>query len=456
MQLSVLIITIFTIIIGLPFQGAQKLNEKLNKQFSDCDGTNMIFENSNPTINEKFLQDSKMTCLNLENRGIVFISSDAFNDIPNLEYLNLANNRLKKEQFLSLGRHKNLKMLVLDKSIRGGYQNQTGFKNYLKILQLKGYFPKLEKLYLRNNSIAIISIRGANSIFPNLTHLYLNNNEITNESPHYDRNFHWLPKSLKELHLENNDLDYFGLGNYPHLEFISIDNNRITDITLWEMGKLKYFTASKNEISWISDFSKSPLLMILNLSHNRIRSLNHIHKMPSLRELNLDNNLLHSIPKIEYIPNIKLLSLKCNEIRLLSKFDFQTMLTLEELNLDNNRIKFIGEDVFENLLNLKIINLEQNKLTHINFGWMMNLKIVELNLKGNFFANLKSMGLSDSRIELKLHLDGKFQERMINFREKLPVNMTIDVNGESVVKFCKKHVTKAIHPFDWSNSQKEW
>lgn len=457
---SVLITLIFILINNFPLRGAQKSTEDLIKKFSDCDGTNMIFENSEPTIEGNFLNDSQITCLNLENRGIVRISSEAFNELPNLENLNLANNRLKKEQFLSLGRHNNLKLLVLDKTIRGGYQNQTGFKNYLKILELKGTFPKLEKLFLRNNSIAIISLRGGNSVFPNLTHLFINNNEITNESPYFDRNFHWLPKTLQQLHLENNDLDYFGLGNYPKLNFISVDNNRITDITLWEMKNLLHFTAMKNEISWISDFRKSPNLEILNLSDNKIRSLNHIHRMPALRELLLDNNLLHSIPKIEEIPKIKILSLKCNEIRLLAKEDFHSMTTLEELYLDNNRIRNIVGGLFENLVNLRILGMEQNKLTNFQYGWMVKLKNLELvNLMGNFLPNLRSLGLTgnDGMLrKVRIQLDRKFQERMMIFREKLVANVTIDLNSESVVKLCRKHVTKAIHPFDWIASQKQW
>lgn len=423
----------------------------LNLFFDDCDGANMIFESQTPAIGSNFIYESKMTCLNLENRGISGLSSQAFDALPNLEHLNLGNNKLTKEKLLSHGKHENLKILVLDKAIRGGYRNLTGFSGYLKVVELKGYFPKMERLYLRNNSIAVISTIHGKSVFPNLTHLYLNNNELTNESPYFDRSFSWLPKSLKEIHFENNDIDYLGLGEFHNLEWISVDNNRITFITIWNLPKLKYLSGINNNISWVSDFSDSPELKILNLANNRIRHLNHIHRMPSLELLILDNNFFHSIPKIEVIPKITTLSMRCNEIRSLVSWDFLSMSSLKRLYLDNNRIKFVNKKSFENLINLEILTIEQNKLTHLLPGWMVHLKrLRELNLKGNSLLNIKALGLSnDFGPNLRIWLESTFKKE-INYRGILPVNITLNFETESAVRICKKGHSKAIHGFDWT------
>ena len=419
--------------------------------FDDCDGTNMILESQTLVIDSNFMHDSKITCLNLENKGITGLLSDAFSELPNLEYLNLANNKLTKEQFLSFGKHEKLKILVLDEAIRGGYRNLTGYTGYLKVLNLKGYFPNLERLYLRNNSIAIISTTYGKSLLPNLTHLYLSNNELTNESPYFDRSFTWLPKSLKEIHFENNDIDYLGLGEFHNLEWISLDDNRISDITIWDIPKLEYFSANNNEISWLSDFSGSPELKILNLANNKIRHLNHIYKLPFLSHLILDNNFFHSIPKIKSIPRIKVLSMRCNELKIVGSLDFLSMSSLERLYLDNNRIKYINKKAFENLESLEILSLTENKLTYLSPGWMDPLKNLNyLNLKGNAFLNVEALGYTDnSELYFQVWPENNVMNVM-NFDAKITHNMTLHFDSESSMKICKKHVSKAIHSFDWT------
>ena len=65
-------------------------------------------------INGSFFPNPDVNCLNLERNELKEVELNAFTNLENLAYLNLAKNEINVFEFLNHGFHKNLQTLILD------------------------------------------------------------------------------------------------------------------------------------------------------------------------------------------------------------------------------------------------------------------------------------------------------------------------------------------------------
>lgn len=208
--------------------------------------------------------------MNLSNNNILSVSPTAFELLPNLTYLNLANNRVSFPEFRFNVKNNKLKTLVLD-------NNHVGDQN--SVVHFQDTFSNIEHLYLRQNRLQSFS---NTNIFLNLRHLYLSDNIIIS----VDKIIGETPRlTLTHLHLERNAIRHVNVTTFCNLEYLALDGNRIENLcnqychnswlSLNRMNKLKHLSLSGNQITEIESdsFLETSNLISLDLSNNKITTI---------------------------------------------------------------------------------------------------------------------------------------------------------------------------------------
>lgn len=383
------------------------------------------------SIGPNFITSPILTCLGLRGNHIRDISSKAFDKLPNLNYLDLSNNNwYDGQQILHEGGHANLKELNLD--------NSFNTNNYHTMF-IRGSYPSLKNLYLRNNHIHNL-LGNSKANFSVLTNLDLSDNiiesvrDIQNKGQ-YNNDFSWLPGSIKYLILDNNALGSLYITNLNNLELLSVRNNRLVSISLKKLNKLKNFSASGNRIERLSysEFFDTPELEYLFLSDNQMKFFDGriVDFTSSIRYLYLNKNLLTDAPEIKDSPNLQFLSLSCNQIQILEPKNFKGMKKLQFLHVDNNKIAEINADTFDSLDQLEILSLGRNKLTSLPTNWMKTLKNLRLlNLEHNLFTNVESIFFSDSDLLVTVYLQNNHLKYLkAHSLDAIPENVTIQLDS---------------------------
>ncbi len=176
-------------------------------------------------------------------------------------------------------------------------------------------------------------------------------------------------KDLKRLILEKNNItniNVLEISNFPNLEKLYLNNNKISDITVLQkvkFEKLENLNLSQNEITDINVLEKVnfPLLKKLKLNNNKISDINVFSKvkLEKLETLYLGNNDIIDITVFEKVnfKGLKLLDLKQNYIDNINSFNNNIFENLEELNLGHNNINSSLHSTTISLLKSTISNL---------------------------------------------------------------------------------------------------
>ncbi|XP_075770922.1 toll-like receptor 8 isoform X2 [Pelodiscus sinensis] len=273
---------------------------------------------------QQFKDFHEIACLNLSSNGIgQALNGTEFIFLPNLKYLDLSFNKLDlayRYAFYELP-----KLEVLDLSYNVHYfivsriTHRLGFTEnlpHLKVLNLSYNeiftltepnltSSSLKELVFKGNRLDILWKNGDNryiNIFKNiynLTHLDISHNRL-HEIP--TKAFLGLPRSLTELHINNNELKHFdwtALQQFQNLTLLDLSSNALSFVT----DNLANCTASlqrlflqHNKISQLADgfFHRASSLLHLDLSYNQLPSIN------------------QSIPQSENLIHIQLLDLQGN------------------------------------------------------------------------------------------------------------------------------------------------
>ncbi|KAM8977299.1 toll-like receptor 8 [Pelodytes ibericus] len=253
---------------------------------------------------EEFRPFGDVSCLNLSANGIgQNLNGTEFIYLKSLIYLDLSFNKL---DFASINAFQEIPQLeVLDVSYNKHYFVVEGVTHHLKFIE---NLHNLQILNLSWNEISTLTEAQINShslkelrfagnrldvlwklgdtrylnIFSNLNNLTvldISSNRLENI---YDDMLLTLPQSLTELYLNDNWLDYFewkSLKYFKHLKLLDLSYNRITMI----MSNLSTYTYSlqtlilhKNMISSLpAEFLKQASnLTDLDLSHNNLQNIN--------------------------------------------------------------------------------------------------------------------------------------------------------------------------------------
>uniref|UniRef100_A0A3B4AZV7 Uncharacterized protein n=1 Tax=Periophthalmus magnuspinnatus TaxID=409849 RepID=A0A3B4AZV7_9GOBI len=253
-------------------------------------------------------------------------------------------------------------------------------------------------LLLQSNNISSISFELRS--LTNLTELDLSQNHITQVT---SLDLSSLTR-LVTLYLEENRIEVlpdFGLRNLSSLEELYINHNQIRTIETWAFSGLTSLLRlhlNSNQLESIDSrwFDSLPALEILMLGENPVlvlkegsfQSLPRLHSLvlasmglqsvspkaftglDCLESLSFYDNKLRSVPRdaLKVLPNLKFLDLNRNPISRIQQGDFQDLLHLQEISLNNmEQLQMVEPNSFQNLPELIKVELCNNiHLSHLH------------------------------------------------------------------------------------------
>lgn len=346
----------------------------------------------------------------LENNAITNVPADIFEDVPNLQCLNLGRNNIPFEQLLNF-KHESLKVLIVshqsnrqkDYDVMMGMYQQSG--NNAMLQTSDAYFPNLETLHLNGVNFEFFHPQF-NQSFPRLTTLYMSENRLVHMDSYI---LSRLPTSLKNLHLEKNSFETVNLKYLGNLEELYLDENPLSVVKIFDSGNtLRRLSLSKcslqDRLGYLLQMNFR-FLTELDVSYNLISSLSEdmLQNTPSLEALSLSHNQLTTLPDLRLLTKLRSLSLSHNSIDSLA--DTILPSSLKILSLRGNRIRSIDTTVFSELHQLEELDLSVNMLRSLPQGWAKYIEGLKyLNLKSNQFASIGDMMVSSLLALNELHI----------------------------------------------------
>ncbi|XP_045711065.1 leucine-rich repeat transmembrane protein FLRT1 [Phyllostomus hastatus] len=256
-------------------------------------------------------------------------------------------------------------------------------------------------LYLQNNRISNAGIPQDLKTKVNVQVIYLYENDL-DEFPVN------LPRSLRELHLQDNNVRAIArdsLSRLPLLEKLHLDDNSVSTVSIEEDAfadsrQLKLLFLSRNHLSSIPS-GLPRTLEELRLDDNRISTIPlHAFKgLDSLRRLVLDGNLLanqriadDTFSRLQNLTELSLVrnSLAAPPLNLPSAH-------LQKLYLQDNAISHIPYGTLAKMHALERLDLSNNNLTTLPRGLFDGLQsLAQLLLRNNpWFCGCSLMWLRD-------------------------------------------------------------
>ncbi|XP_056278158.1 leucine-rich repeat neuronal protein 1 isoform X2 [Pseudoliparis swirei] len=313
------------------------------------------------------------------------------------------------------------------------HQARTVDCNELHLHRLPaGVSADTQVLLLQSNNIS--NIDSELQSLKNLTELDLSQNHFTQVSSMGLSSLGRLVTLyLEENHLE--ELEDFGLRNLSSLEELYMNHNRISSIgprAFAGLTNLLRLHLNSNRLvaldsRWFESLPSLEILMIgenpiLGLEERNFLPLTRLHSLvlagmglasvPSAAFLGLDNleslsfydNRLRSVPRdaLSVLPNLKFLDLNRNPIGRVQRGDFQNLLHLVELSLNNmEELLLVEREAFKNLPEIVKLELCSNpRLSYIDpqaFSELSSLRtlLVHSNqlrlLSGDLLSSLPSL-----------------------------------------------------------------
>ncbi|XP_067878001.1 leucine-rich repeat transmembrane protein FLRT1-like [Heterodontus francisci] len=256
-------------------------------------------------------------------------------------------------------------------------------------------------LFLQNNQINNAGIPNQLKNLLNIKVIYLYENYL-DEFPIN------LPKSLKELHLQDNNIraiTHDALSRIPLLEKLHLDDNSVSTVSIEEDAfadskHLKLLFLSRNHLSSIPT-GLPKTLEELRLDDNRIATIPHyaFKGLVSLRRLVLDGNLLANQriadETFSRLQNLTELSLIRNS--LIFPPPNLPASNLQKLYLQDNLISYIPANAFSKMRQIQRLDISNNNLTTLPKGVFDDLaNLSQLLLRNNpWYCGCKMMWLRD-------------------------------------------------------------
>ncbi|XP_053983530.1 toll-like receptor 3 [Hylaeus volcanicus] len=338
------------------------------------------------TIPRNFIASPSVRCVDMSNNKLNIIEEGAFDQLPNLEYLNLQNHRIRPSNLMSFGNLTNIKKLILS----------DGEYYYAEPINVRGVYPQLQYLDLSNTRGSSIESSEENP-FPELKYLDYSQNSI--------RKFEVINLNMYEkltyLSLARNDIQRLLLTKFSNLSFLNLDSNSIVEIgssyngvDLTGLTKLNYLSVANNKIRVIytDAFRDTVNLRYLNISRTTLSTLDAktLYDLKSLEVLILDHNNFSAVPIMPTPMNLTTLSMNYNNVMNIT--NSSNLPYLKTLFLSNNNITNILPHMFESYEVLEELYLDGNQITSLPQGWCDSMKMLRLlDLSRNRFTVLESI-----------------------------------------------------------------
>ncbi|XP_066467777.1 toll-like receptor 5 [Tiliqua scincoides] len=395
------------------------------------------------SLNFNFIQDVNATSFPLLMR-LTFLSlgaqkaipvtirNEAFRNLPNLQHLDLGDNKmlqLEPDAFVGLSALGILRLYGngLDESIlEEGYLRDSVSLEYLdlaynKITRLRPHpsfdsMTFLQILDLKLNRIEVICEGDLNSFQGKAIILFiLNSNRLYTNGNSMD----WATcgNPLKNIFIDTLDvggngwdvattqkfctaiqgsplvglkLSYHGMGSsFGHNNLRDPDNGTFAGLA---RSGLRLLDISNGHIFSLNPyvFQYLTVLELLNLHKNKI---NQIQKeaffgLGNLQRLNLSNNLLGELYDYSFkgLHNVLEINLQYNHIGVIDRAPFKHLPKLQTLDLRDNALSTI-----ESLPYMNYVFLGDNRLTSTGTHKIMAINASFLDLKGNRLSNLRDL-----------------------------------------------------------------
>ena len=357
--------------------------------------TNLEIRDCNVDVDcTKFVKNSSLRNLILNNNLIPTLGDNVFNLFKDLVYLDLSDCQIAEIQNNFLGQaSKSINVIKLNSN---------------RLISLRSnVFHDCERLFsldLGNNQLVVLFKHAFDSLCELVT-LDLQNNKLSELPTKIFSNLNSLKcLNLSSNHLQQLSANWFNLNDYYVLESLDLSSNLIyfCDPNCFKMlTNLKRLNLSHNRLTFLNNrlFDNLELLTDLNLGSNQIRILkSEIFKYCKwLNSVKLDFNNLNRIVAgtFDNVTKLKLLHLNNNYLTELPDDVFKMNWELQFLNLNNNLLHSpVQGDIFSRLYSIQVLRLENNRLR------ILCWKLFENN------GNLHS-----------LHVDGYLKQSLI---EKLP------------------------------------
>jgi len=238
--------------------------------------------------------------------------------------------------------------------------------------------PSLRSLHLAHNRIA--SLRQSVSFYGELRRLDLSHNVL---------------HSLGVLHFQP-------LGQ---LEWLNVSNNLVSSLEMESFAGLRSLTAldlSANRLTRLTDdlFAELPSLVTLILSGNKIQTVaaGAFDSLRKLHTLRLEDNNLGHVPSAALLPlaaSLRSLHLSKNLIETLEDGTFRHLVRLRFLGLNDNAIDRVDPLAFDTLVSLDALDLSFNRLDGVVEAFTTGISpMTHLDLSGNLWRQLPPNFLS--------------------------------------------------------------
>ena len=413
-------------------------------------------------IGYNFITSPYVKNLTLQNNQITVAEENAFNSLPNLEHLDLSNNKFQLDKLFSFGGHQKLEVLILDYNCGNsycpptvktkseddldfnrnenvmstttevpyhypyefGYYESTTTQNYyttnydstgaLRLYQ-NNYFPELRFLSLRKIGLKTLT-HMFKQCFPKLNHLDISENDLHQPVNKVLVN---IPTTLKNLVMEHTGLTAMSTQNFPDLMFLNLNFNKFETVSnhycyentlcLQDLHSLLYLSISDCMITKIEidAFKDTENLLGLDISNNKITDIPNgtFGYISSLKELDLSMNNLITMPDFSLLKNLS--SLKLNSMRNAMSYylidAFSYMPNLKIISLRHNHIEILTSEFFNNFPSLEEIDLSFNGITSLP-AWQSQSNLCNLYLNYNKISNIDDISLLDAKSLKKLYL----------------------------------------------------
>uniref|UniRef100_T2M5P3 Leucine-rich repeat-containing G-protein coupled receptor 4 n=1 Tax=Hydra vulgaris TaxID=6087 RepID=T2M5P3_HYDVU len=193
-----------------------------------------------------------------------------------------------------------------------------------------------------------------------------------------------------------------------------------------ELPSLKELEISDFELENFPNLKGTNSLELLSLKSCKIKSVpnDFCSNMKNLKIADFSGNIIGAIPSFSNCISLKALHLTNNQITSVGT-QFQSVITLETINLNDNHISVIKEDAFKASRELKEIHLSHNLISNINDNIFEDIKSLGyIDLSFNNLLKIPSKGLK-SLYSIKV----SGNKGLIHFlkKEELPNTLQLDL-----------------------------